>query len=381
MRKTQKQTQKWKMQEQRRSHIPKIILAAKAVLFAITTVFLAFPVRVSAAGGTVLPVEIFGKDVVSVGVPVISEGETSPFDFILDPQELLYETDAMRYGGGTVEEGTTLLFRNTAGGYDFSRYSDKLTVTNQSTVPVKVTISASVSNLEDVSISGSDDFSGNESQSIYLALVDDEGNVQPISANGDTTFSWVMQAAPENAYVYTINEEDHTYECVLSGSPETIGFDTYSFGLVGACNPNVDWKNRFLHPVVTVIWRVDPILPEQDESVDKVPDKEEEKPGDESESEDVWEVLRQKDIQEKESIPKEIPVVKPDPTEEQTTDNTADSEERPVSNASDNNTGNNEVQSTNNASDSKTDNNGAGTTGNTSDNKTDIEEVDHVKTQ
>lgn len=270
----------WEIHGQNRKRTPKITTAIASVL-AITTVVFSYPAEVSAAGGTILPVEVFGKDVVSVGIPVVPEGEKSPFDFILDPQGLIYETDAMRYGGGTVEEGATLLFHNNEGGYNFSRYSDRLTVTNQSTVPVTVTISAYVSNLEGVALSGSDDFTGDEAQSIYLALVDGVGNVQPILAGGETSFSWVMQAAPENAYVYTINEEDQTYDCVLSGNPGEIGFDTYSFGLIGACNPNAEWKDMAIHPVVTVVWHVDPILPEQEEPLDEETDGEKDKEADE----------------------------------------------------------------------------------------------------
>lgn len=221
-----------------------------------------FSANASAAVGTTLPVEIIGQDIVSVEMPVVAEGEKSPFDFILDPQNLLYETNAMRYGGGTVEEGASLLFRNSTGAYNFSHYSDRLTVANRSTVPVTVTVSASISNLDGAVIAGSENFSGDETPGIYLALVDNEGNVQPLSANGETSLSWIMEAAPENTY--TINSETQTYENVLYGNYDPLLFDTYSFGLTGACNPNADWKNLSCHPIITVVWHIDPILPEQD---------------------------------------------------------------------------------------------------------------------
>lgn len=63
---------------------------------------------------------VSGGDIVNVVLPTVTAGETSPLDFLLDPQGLLYETGAMRYGGGVVEEGATLLFRNSGGSYDFS---------------------------------------------------------------------------------------------------------------------------------------------------------------------------------------------------------------------------------------------------------------------
>ncbi len=339
----------WNIQWRKRNWRPKITAAMSAAL-AITVGVLAFPASVSAAGGTVLPVEVFGRDVVSVGIPVVTEGEKSPFDFILDPQGLLYETNAMRYGGGTVEEGASLLFHNSAGGYDFSSYSDRLTVTNQSTVPVTVTISAHVSNLDGVGIAGSGDFLGDETQSIYLALVDDEGNIQPISANGDASFSWIMQAAPENAYVYTINEEEHTYECALSRDPASIDFDTYSFGLLGACNPNADWKGISIHPVVTVTWRVDPLLPEQEKPLEEQSDEmleEQDRKSEDSELDldSMIETLSDKDQQEKESSSEKMPEQKDNALPNSTVDKINDDTPNDVGDAADSTT----VNSTDNA--------------------------------
>nr|WP_296437883.1 hypothetical protein [uncultured Acetatifactor sp.] len=89
-----------------------------------------------------LPAETRAReDILSVELPVIAEGEPSPFDFILDPWGLLYETSAIRYGGGAVEESATMLFHNKEREYDFSRYSDKLSIANPSGIPVIVTVS------------------------------------------------------------------------------------------------------------------------------------------------------------------------------------------------------------------------------------------------
>ena len=125
-----------------------------ALLTGICTAFmlLAGSVDVRAVDTVTLPLEVYGKDVVSVALPAISEDGESPFDFIIDPQGLIYATDAAKYGGGKVEESATILFRNHDGEYDFSRRSDSLTVKNRSNVPVIVTITASVENLGDIEI-------------------------------------------------------------------------------------------------------------------------------------------------------------------------------------------------------------------------------------
>lgn len=62
-------------------------------------------VRTFAIESVQLPVEMVGDNIVALELPTIVEGETSIFNFYLDPQQLLYRTDAARFGGGTVEEG------------------------------------------------------------------------------------------------------------------------------------------------------------------------------------------------------------------------------------------------------------------------------------
>lgn len=227
-------------------------------------VLLLYPTRALAVEDVSLPLEVMREDVVSLEFPTIVESETSVFDFILDPQKLLYTTRAVRLGGGTVEEDATLLFQNSEGQYDFSKYSDQLTVTNRSTVPVRLTISACITDLGELQVVGSDDFTDSEDCSIYMAVVDSQGNVLPISADGEVSISLEMQAAPENAYVYRLNEELQTYQLEMSQALDEVDFDQYSFGLVGACNPNANWQNMSVYPVVTVTWRVEPIMADQE---------------------------------------------------------------------------------------------------------------------
>ncbi|SFU65948.1 hypothetical protein [Butyrivibrio sp. M55] len=224
------------------------------------------PVDALAVDTVTLPLEVYGKDVVSVALPAISEGGESPFDFVIDPQGLIFATDAAKYGGGKVEEGATILFRNHEGEYDFSRRSDALTVKNRSNVPVVVTVTASIENLGDIEISGNTDFGDSDVCGMYLAVVDDEGNEKPISEDGEISISTEMHRAPDDAYVYRIDEENGSYSYELSRSPEEIDFDSYSFGLTGYCNPNGNWQDISVHPVVRVTWKVEPVLSEEEEA-------------------------------------------------------------------------------------------------------------------
>lgn len=223
------------------------------------------PVDALAVDTVTLPLEVYGKDVVSVALPAISEDGESPFDFIIDPQGLIYATDAAKYGGGKVEENATILFRNHDGEYDFSRRSDGLTVKNRSNVPVVVTVTASIENLGDIELSGSKDYGDSDACSMYFAVVDDEGNEKPISEDGEISISTEMRKAPEDAYIYRIDEENGSYSYELSRSPEEIDFDSYSFGLTGYCNPNGNWQDVAVHPVVKVTWKVEPVLSDEEE--------------------------------------------------------------------------------------------------------------------
>lgn len=218
-----------------------------------------------AIGCILLPTDAVEKDVISVDLPTVKEDEDSPFDFIIDPQNLLFETDAAVFGGGVVEEGANLLFHNrTEEEFDFSKYSDSLGVTNRSTVPVMVTISAKITDADDLQIVQDKELPEDVLPYVYLALVDDRGNEQPISKDGEVSINVEMEKAPENAYVYTFDPETGKYEYGLSASTEEIDFDTYFFGLTGECSSNADWSNIAIHPKITVTWDVEPILAKQE---------------------------------------------------------------------------------------------------------------------
>ena len=222
------------------------------------------PMKVSAAESVVLPTYVLEQDIIAVDLPALQEEEGSPFDFIIDPQHLIFETGAEAYGGGVVEEEANLLFHNqTEGAFDFSRYSDKLTVVNRSTIPVMVTISADIADVGDIEMVQDKDFPEDGSPYMYLAIVDDEGNEQPVAEDGTVSMSVEMQRAPESVYAYTLNPETGDYEYKLSGASEDADFDAYSFGLTGECSSDADWGKFFVLPKITVTWRVEPILTEE----------------------------------------------------------------------------------------------------------------------
>jgi hypothetical protein len=196
-------------------------------------------------------------DVTNISYP--TWGSVSPFDYILDPQELIYRTDAVRYGGGKVEEAATLLFRNKEGDYDFSSRSDMLSVKNMGNVPAKFELVAEIENADEVVFTDSDEFEGTDC-SIYLAIVDADGNETPIGNDLEARIEVELDAAPDNAYAYAWNEEKQTFDFGLTADPENIDFDSYTFGLVGKCNSYGDWSKLKTCPKINITWSAVSVL-------------------------------------------------------------------------------------------------------------------------
>lgn len=183
------------------------------------------------------------EPVVSVIFPSLPEDGESPLDFFIDPEQLIYLTDAAAYGGGRVDAGATLLFHNHDGDYDFSRYSDRFEVLNQSEVPVVVTVTAQMTNLGEIDMVDNPYFGDSEACTMYMAVVDNEGHERPLIDNGSVTIQTEMAAV-----------------------------DQYSFGLIGYCNPLGRWQDIYVAPRVTLTWNMEPVLPAEKETEEEQPE-------------------------------------------------------------------------------------------------------------
>lgn len=276
-----------------------------------------------ATGSVILPT--VSEEIVSVVLPTVSE--VSPFDFIIDPQGLIYETDAAKYGGGRVEEGAHLLFHNSSDdGYDFSRYSDELTVTNKSTVPVMARITARMTDLGEIALDQDGDFDDDENPAIYLAVVDDEGNEKPLSEDGEVVIEIEMQNAPSGAYTYHYNAENDTYEYAGADDGD-IEFDTYSFGLHGECNADADWQDISVSPKVTVTWEVEPVMRETKEFAEETEDYEEVMESEDALNTDSSDDENQKEESEMTSDLEDIGIESMEAAEENTVDDETEKSE------------------------------------------------------
>lgn len=215
-------------------------------------------------GNTLIPTEnitvpVKSHEIISVVLPVVEERD--PFSFFIDPLQIFYNTFGNSGGDVTVEEDTYLLFYNhNERGYTLSSQSDRLTITNKSTVPVEVTITAKIENVDGITVMQEEAFEDRDSCDLYLALVDSDGNEQPLSEDGEVSVTVELDRAPLDAYAYMLDEDtgEYQYACRLADA----AFDTYSFGLKGACNEKGDWTGISGNPHVTISWNVEHVVSE-----------------------------------------------------------------------------------------------------------------------
>ena len=197
-------------------------------------------------------------DVCQVVMPANTEGI---FDFILDPQGLINETDGAMYKGKNFEKDCTVFFRRRDGKVkeDYSRKSDFVTITNKSTMPVEVSLEVKVdpASLAGIEMTEDRKFKKDKSASLYLAVADGKKEV-PVGKDG-VTIHKTIEAAPDGAYGYEYNSDTEKYEYGLKENIEENIFDNYSFQLIGAANEKGDWSALTKAvPKIVVTWKVTP---------------------------------------------------------------------------------------------------------------------------
>ena len=250
-----------------------IVLLTLAVTFCQIKAHASANVAESIAENVIVPT--VRSELISVELPMLEE--RNPFNFFIDPLHIFYNTFSNSGGDITVEEDTCLLFYNrNESGDALSSRSDSLEIINKSTVPIEVTITAKIEDTDGIAVVQDKDFADRNSCDLYLALVDNEGNEQPLSRDGEVSITVFLDRAPLDAYAYVLNEDTGEYQYACQS--EDVAFDTYSFGLMGACNEKGDWANISGRPHVTISWNVEPVVSEESGAGGELDKKPDEKP-------------------------------------------------------------------------------------------------------
>lgn len=195
-------------------------------------------------------------DVYQVVLPTVG---SHTFDFILDPLELIEQTDGARYGGKTFEKSSTLFFRRMDGRAkeDYSSTSDPITITNKGSIPVDVSLNVRMlpSSLGGIQMTNDREFTGDKSASMYMALLDGE-NIMPIGKEG-VDINTTLAAAPEGTFEYGYDKMKGKYTYKLKKDLSGIVFDTRSFQITGAVNKKGKWYQfEDVSPKITISWKI-----------------------------------------------------------------------------------------------------------------------------
>lgn len=241
-------------------------LAATMVMGSSVVAFADEPANTGNTTGTGTVEGVVNKDVFSFVLPTINVG-TSPLTFTLDPQGLIAESMANSagkadYTGKTFETDATLFFANdkSAGAAnDYSSKSDKLKITNKGTVKADVTLKASVSDNEGISLSSDKTFADDTTASMYLAVIDTADNTAgvPITDNG-ATISATLDAVDASNYEVKYDTGESKYKYELKTGVKDTEFKTYEFQIEGACNAKGDWSDlTTVAPKLDLVWSIE----------------------------------------------------------------------------------------------------------------------------
>ena len=241
-------------------------LVATMVMGSSVVAFAEEPANTGNTTGTGVVEGVVNKDVFSFVLPTINGG-TSPLTFTLDPQGLIAESMANNagkadYTGKTFETDATLFFANdkSAGAADdYSSKSDKLKITNKGTVKADVTLKASVSDNDGISLSSDKTFADDTTASMYLAVIDTADNTAgvPITDNGAVVAA-TLDAVDASNYEVKYDTADNAYKYELKAGVQDTEFKTYEFQLEGACNANGDWSDlTAATPKVDLVWSIE----------------------------------------------------------------------------------------------------------------------------
>ena len=194
------------------------------------------------------------KNVFSVELPTIPE---DTLDFIIDPQDLLQE-DSSAYPGATFYEGTGLYFQTSKNIY--TENSAGITIVNKSSVPITLSVSASVGLSEEgVSLTDDPDFTNDRVPSVYLALTDGI-KPYPVDAKEESVTMTVTLDAVDESNYEVIYDPVEGYFYRLKPATPVSEFNSFTFYLTGGCNKAADWDGyQDVTAEMEVLWTIDTV--------------------------------------------------------------------------------------------------------------------------
>lgn len=230
------------------------MLAGTMVLGMSTTAFAADgdPVETGNTTGTGEFEGHVDKNVLSVQLPTSPAATT--FAYTMDPEGLIAATEGAKDKEASFETGATVYFLSAPKTY--TKDSAKLKVVNKGTVDADVTVKAETTANTKVAMATSDTFTGTNAE-LYMGLTVANKNAVAVKATGDATPASVVvgvKGAPDN-YEVKYDEATKKYSYVAKTGLNDTAWNSFEFGLTGACNPKGDYSAEDLAAAdVTVTW-------------------------------------------------------------------------------------------------------------------------------
>lgn len=188
-------------------------------------------------------------DVIRVITPT---ARADMFNFIVDPNDLIRQSNAVRYGGVDFGPGHLFFKNDDDGDISYSMNSDDLKVINKSTCPVNVELKVNASkggaSFEFARTTDFKNAAGKKitGRAIYLALVNGQRSSPVISVteNNATTHTAKLRGWIEQPDAYEIgwNARENRYDYFLKDDVEDDDLPYTSYHMTGAIN-SANWDN------------------------------------------------------------------------------------------------------------------------------------------
>lgn len=193
--------------------------------------------------------------VFTVEVPT-DASSTAGFDFFVDPNNLLSQTNYASKGGNSAEFDTdsTLFFTRTVNATVTKKYgkdSDSITFTNKSSYDVDVEVSATVTGADGITLGAVGDATTDPTISLSLVSGSD---TEAITADGAKLTGTI--AGTDGNFEIKWNSTDSKYEYGLKDDADDDAWQTYSFNLTGACGGTWTAAQAEVQPTVNLTWKV-----------------------------------------------------------------------------------------------------------------------------
>jgi hypothetical protein len=191
------------------------------------------------------------RKVVSVTLPTVS---SDTFAFIMDSEGLMAETKANNapvWNGYTFPTNNTNVYFKT-GDKKFDSTSNTLTLSNNSSVSLNVTLKVDVTTPGSVKmVSSNEALTKEKDAALYLGLKIDDKTPVTVSSGG-VTKTVSVNGTPNN-YQVSVNEVNGKREYTFVQKTGTLTWQNLTFALTGAAN-KVDSAKGAVAPDITVTW-------------------------------------------------------------------------------------------------------------------------------